>query len=151
MAVIGAGFGGIAAALALKPRHDVLMIDRAHDVGGTWLLNDYPGAACDVPSHLCSFSFEQRRDWPRLCSPRDEIIAYIRRLAAKHRLEPTLRSREVAELFIFQRTRTDPVVVDGDAVNGYAVDCIIYATGFKATDFVLPLRITARGRALQDA
>ncbi len=81
VAIIGAGFGGIAAAIALQREHDVFLIDRAHDVGGTWLLNDYPGAACDVPSHLYSFSFEQRRHWPRLCSPRDEILAYIRELA----------------------------------------------------------------------
>ena len=92
VAIIGAGFGGIAAAIALQREHDVFLIDRAHDVGGTWLLNDYPGAACDVPSHLYSFSFEQRRHWPRLCSPRDEILAYIRELAAKYGIKPTLNT-----------------------------------------------------------
>lgn len=335
--IIGAGFGGIAAAIALQGEHDVFLLDRAHDVGGTWLLNDYPGAACDVPSHLYSFSFEQRRDWPRLCSPRDEIIAYIRGLAAKYGIEPTLDTEvatadwdggwtltaadgrtftadalivatgqlhrthtpdlgafaghsfhsaewdhaydltgkrvavigsgasavqfvpEIApqteHLYVFQRTgnwflprknhpypravkaalkhvpglqsfrrtfvfhygetltagirhprtlgrvgharsaafmrwqlrdhpelrakvwpdyvfgckrvlfssyflpalarenvtlATDPVTITEHAVNGHEVDCIIYATGFKATDFMLPLRITARGRSLQD-
>ena len=43
-----------------------------------------PGAACDVPSHLYSFSFAQRRDWPRLCSPRDEILGYLREVAREH-------------------------------------------------------------------
>lgn len=87
--IIGAGFGGIAAAIELK-RHgfdDITILDRAPALGGTWLLNDYPGAACDVPSHLYSFSYAQRRTWPRLCSPRDEILAYIRELAAEHDID----------------------------------------------------------------
>ena len=68
--IVGAGFGGIAAAIELQ-RHgfdDVTILERADGLGGTWLHNTYPGAACDVPSHLYSFSFAQRRDWSRLCS-----------------------------------------------------------------------------------
>lgn len=87
--IIGAGFGGIAAAIELR-RHgftDITLLDRAPELGGTWLLNDYPGAACDVPSHLYSFSYAQRRTWPRLCSPRDEILAYIRAVAAEHAID----------------------------------------------------------------
>src|SRR3954470_20613842 len=84
--IVGAGFGGIAAAIELQ-RHgfrDLTILDAAGDLGGTWLANTYPGAACDVPSHLYSYSYAQRRDWSRLCSPQEEILAYARTVAAEH-------------------------------------------------------------------
>ena len=79
--IVGAGFGGIGAAIELQ-RHgfdDITILDHAAELGGTWRDNSYPGAACDVPSHLYSFSFAQRRDWSRLCSPQQEILDYLRR------------------------------------------------------------------------
>ena len=91
--VIGAGFGGIGAAIELR-RHgfaDVTVLDGADDLGGTWLHNDYPGAACDVPSHLYSFSYAQRRDWSRLCSPQPEILAYLRQVARDHGVDRLVR------------------------------------------------------------
>jgi cation diffusion facilitator CzcD-associated flavoprotein CzcO len=84
--IVGAGFGGIAVAIELK-RHgftDVTILDRAAGLGGTWRYNDYPGCACDVPSHLYSFSFAQRRDWSRLCSPQEEILSYLEEVAREH-------------------------------------------------------------------
>jgi cation diffusion facilitator CzcD-associated flavoprotein CzcO len=83
--IVGAGFGGIGAAVELT-RHgfdDVTILDHACELGGTWRDNSYPGAACDVPSHLYSFSFAQRRDWSRLCSPQGEILDYLRGVAAR--------------------------------------------------------------------
>ena len=77
--IIGAGFGGIGAAIELK-RHgfeDITILDHGPALGGTWRDNTYPGAACDVPSHLYSFSYAQRRDWSRLCSPQREILDYL--------------------------------------------------------------------------
>ena len=87
--IVGAGFGGIAAAIELR-RHritDVKILERAPDLGGTWFYNSYPGAACDVPSHLYSFSFAQRRDWSRLCSPQEEIHRYLHDVATAHDLD----------------------------------------------------------------
>src|ERR1700684_2408449 len=87
--IVGAGFGGIAAAIELR-RHGVeqiTIVDRAPELGGTWFYNSYPGAACDVPSHLYSFSFAQRRDWTRLCSPQSEIHDYVRAVAREHDVE----------------------------------------------------------------
>jgi cation diffusion facilitator CzcD-associated flavoprotein CzcO len=83
--IVGGGFGGIAAAIELQGRgfRDVTILERAGDLGGTWLYNSYPGAACDVPSHLYSFSFAQRRDWSRLCSPQEEILRYLHDVAAR--------------------------------------------------------------------
>jgi cation diffusion facilitator CzcD-associated flavoprotein CzcO len=62
--IVGAGLGGIAAAIDLT-RHgfsDVTLLERAPEIGGTWYYNSYPGAACDVPSHLYSYSFAKRKD-----------------------------------------------------------------------------------------
>src|SRR3989441_9609187 len=89
VALVGAGFGGIAAAIELK-RHgigEVTILERAADLGGTWFYNSYPGCACDVPSHLYSFSYHQRRDWSRLCSPQQEIHDYLREVARAHDVE----------------------------------------------------------------
>ena len=65
--IIGAGFGGLAAAVALRRRgiDDLMIIERADGVGGTWRQNIYPGAACDIQSHLYSFSFAPNRSWSR--------------------------------------------------------------------------------------
>ena len=84
--VVGAGIGGIAAAIELR-RHgfdEVTVLERGSRLGGTWAYNRYPGCACDVPSHLYSFSFAQRRDWSRLCSPQQEILEYLTSVARGH-------------------------------------------------------------------
>jgi cation diffusion facilitator CzcD-associated flavoprotein CzcO len=87
--IVGAGLGGIAAAIELR-RHaitDVTILERAPDLGGTWFYNSYPGAACDVPSHLYSYSYAKRRDWSQLCSPQAEIHDYIRDVARSHEVD----------------------------------------------------------------
>ena len=77
--VVGAGPGGIAAAHRLRQAgyHDVVVLDRADGPGGTWRHNRYPGAACDVQSHLYSLSFAPKADWTRPYSPQPEILAYL--------------------------------------------------------------------------
>jgi len=92
--IVGAGFGGIAAAIELR-RHgitDVTILEKGSDLGGTWFYNSYPGAACDVPSHLYSFSFAQRRDWTRLCSPQQEILEYLHQVAREHGVAGLVRT-----------------------------------------------------------
>jgi cation diffusion facilitator CzcD-associated flavoprotein CzcO len=87
--IVGAGIGGIAAAIELR-RHgfdDVTVLERGSRLGGTWHYNDYPGCACDVPSHLYSFSYAQRRDWSRLCSPQQEILGYLTSVAREHKVD----------------------------------------------------------------
>lgn len=84
--IVGAGFGGIAAAIELR-RHgigELTILERGDGLGGTWRDNTYPGCACDVPSHLYSFSYAQRRDWSRLCSPQEEILRYLQAVAADY-------------------------------------------------------------------
>ena len=93
VAIIGAGFGGLGMAIALKDRgqHAFVVLEKENDVGGCWRDNTYPGAACDVPSHLYSFSFEKKFDWSRRFAPQAEILAYLRHCADKYRLHPHIR------------------------------------------------------------
>jgi len=81
--VIGAGFGGLATAIKLHEagEESFVVVERGSDVGGTWRDNHYPGAACDVPSQLYSYSFAPNSGWTRSFSPQPEIQAYIRRVA----------------------------------------------------------------------
>ncbi|SHG19061.1 cyclohexanone monooxygenase [Jatrophihabitans endophyticus] len=84
--VVGSGFAGLGAAIRLQRdgRDDFLVIERGPEVGGTWRDNTYPGAACDVPSHLYSYSFELNPDWTRSFSPQPEIQEYLRAVAVKY-------------------------------------------------------------------
>jgi cyclohexanone monooxygenase len=93
LAVIGAGAGGIAAAIGLRDIgiRDVTIFEKAHDVGGTWRDNTYPGLACDVPSHLYRFSFAPNPDWSRRYSPGGEIQAYMKKVAAEFDVTPLVR------------------------------------------------------------
>ncbi|MGH3412764.1 MAG: flavin-containing monooxygenase [Marmoricola sp.] len=83
--VVGAGFGGLGAAIRMDEAGltDFLVVDKGGDVGGTWRDNTYPGAACDVPSQLYSFSFALNPDWSRSFSPQPEIQAYLRDVARR--------------------------------------------------------------------
>ncbi|MGI5341100.1 flavin-containing monooxygenase [Streptomyces sp. CA-181903] len=92
--VVGAGFGGIAAAIELR-RHgfpDVVVLEAAPDIGGTWFHNTYPGAACDIPSHLYSYSFAQGYPWSRWCAPQPEILDYLRRTARHFGVDSAVRT-----------------------------------------------------------
>ncbi|GAA2502662.1 flavin-containing monooxygenase [Winogradskya humida] len=83
VAIIGAGFGGIAAAAALFEAglRDVVLLEKADRLGGVWRDNEYPGCACDVPAPLYSYSFAPNRDWSRRFPPHQEILSYLQRCA----------------------------------------------------------------------
>lgn len=91
--VIGAGFAGLCAGVRLKEagRDDFEIWEKAAAVGGTWRDNTYPGCACDVPSHLYSFSFALNPDWSRAFSPAPEIQAYLERCTDEFGLRPHVR------------------------------------------------------------
>jgi cation diffusion facilitator CzcD-associated flavoprotein CzcO len=93
VAIIGTGFSGLCMAiqLARRGRRSFVVLERAGRVGGTWRENHYPGCACDVPSHLYSFSFAPNPDWSRAFAPQAEILAYLERCAARFGLEPHIR------------------------------------------------------------
>lgn len=91
--VIGAGFGGIGmgANLARQGVKSFAILEKAADVGGTWWYNNYPGAACDVPSHLYSFSFRLNPNWSRIFGTQKEILDYLRDTARAEGLTERLR------------------------------------------------------------
>lgn len=93
VAIVGAGLGGIAAAIAVRDAGvtDVTIFERSDGPGGTWRDTKYPGAACDIMSHLYSFSFRPKLDWSRTCAPRDEILQYIEDTVDDFGLRPHFR------------------------------------------------------------
>lgn len=93
VAIIGAGFGGLAAALRLKKenKYSFVIFERAAEVGGTWRDNVYPGCGCDIPSHLYSFADELNPNWSRAFSGQAEILAYLKHCVEKNNLRPLIR------------------------------------------------------------
>ena len=90
--IIGTGFSGLGMAIALQKQGvDFLILEKADDVGGTWRDNSYPGCACDVPSHLYSFSFEPKATWSKLFSPQPEIWDYLKGVTEKYGLRRYIR------------------------------------------------------------
>ena len=97
--IVGAGFSGLGAAARFKRAgfHQLTIVDRGEEVGGVWRDNTYPGCACDVPSHLYSFSFDPQFDWMRPYAQQPQIHAYLNHIADTHGLRQHLRLRaEVA-------------------------------------------------------
>jgi cation diffusion facilitator CzcD-associated flavoprotein CzcO len=95
IAIIGIGFAGLGMAVRLKQAgiNDFTVLERADAPGGTWRDNTYPGCACDVPSHLYSFSFAPNPEWSRTYSPQPEIRAYIQRTAERFGITAHVRWR----------------------------------------------------------
>ena len=93
VAIIGSGFSGIGLAIRLKQDgvDDFVVLERNEGVGGTWWANTYPGCACDVPSHLYSFSFAPNPDWTRTYSRQPEIRDYLRRVVEEHGVTAHIR------------------------------------------------------------
>ncbi|MEU4600772.1 NAD(P)/FAD-dependent oxidoreductase [Nocardia sp. NPDC023988] len=91
--IVGAGFSGIGAAIALREAgfEDFLMVDDADGVGGTWHWNTYPGVAVDIPSFSYQFSFDQRTEWSRVYAPGRELKAYAESCVDKYGLRPRIR------------------------------------------------------------
>ena len=91
--IIGAGIAGIGTAIKLREAgfSDFEIVEKSDDFGGTWLDNSYPGAACDVPAHLYTLSFEPNPEWTEAFASQPEILAHLRATAAKHRLHEVAR------------------------------------------------------------
>ncbi|MTE19433.1 NAD(P)-binding protein [Streptomyces sp. TRM43335] len=129
VAVIGSGFGGLGAAVRLRRAGvtDFVVLERRDSVGGTWRDNSYPGCACDVPSHLYSFSFAPNPEWPRNFSGQEHIRAYLERVADTFGLRPHLRfGAEVTEArWDFETLRWEVETTDGTLT----ADMLVSATG----------------------
>jgi cation diffusion facilitator CzcD-associated flavoprotein CzcO len=121
VAIIGSGFAGICMGIKLKQAgiDDFVILEKGDDLGGTWRDNTYPGCACDVPSYLYSFSFEQNPHWSRMFAPWDEILGYLRHCAEKYGVVAHIRyGAEVTEAAFDEHTATWTVtLIDGDTVT----------------------------------
>jgi cation diffusion facilitator CzcD-associated flavoprotein CzcO len=95
VAIVGAGFAGLGTAIRLLERgeHDLVVLERDTDVGGTWWQNTYPGCQCDVPSILYSFSFAQNPEWSRTFPVQPELRDYLLRCADEFGVRPFVRTR----------------------------------------------------------
>src|SRR6201993_3952756 len=90
--IIGTGFSGLGMAIALQRQGvEFVILEKADEIGGTWRDNSYPGCACDVPSHLYSFSFEPKATWTKLFSPQPEILDYPKAATNKNGLPRYIR------------------------------------------------------------
>lgn len=97
--IIGAGFAGLGMAIKLKESgfDDFLILEKKEDLGGAWRDNHYPGCACDVPSHMYSFSFELNPEWSRMFAPQPEIWDYMHRVSSKHGIDRHIRYDSAVE------------------------------------------------------
>ncbi len=131
--IVGAGFGGVAVAKELLEHGftEVTLLDAASGIGGTWHHNTYPGAACDVPSHFYSFSYAQRSDWSRFCSPQAEILDYLRSTAQRLGVaERVVLNTTVTACRWDDATATWTVEAEGpDGPVTYQASCVVFATG----------------------
>jgi cation diffusion facilitator CzcD-associated flavoprotein CzcO len=94
VAIVGAGVGGLALAMGLREdgREDFVVLERSDGIGGTWRHNTYPGAACDVPSHLYSYASRPNPYWSRAYATQPEILAYLEQCADESGVRPHVRT-----------------------------------------------------------
>ncbi len=114
--IVGAGFSGLAAGVHLKKAgiDDFVILEKDDGVGGTWRANTYPGAACDIPSHLYSYSFAPNPSWSRAYGGQKEILAYLERVADDFELRPHLRfGTKVIGASFDEATATWTVMIEG--------------------------------------
>src|SRR3954468_14082368 len=153
--IVGAGFGGLVAAIELRRNgiEDVVVLERADGLGGTWRDNTYPGAACDVPSHLYSLSYAQRRDWSRLCSPQDEILRYLRSVAREHGVDGLVVPDTEVTACRWDDARAVWTVETARDGLTYEADAIVLATGQLHRPVLPPVPDRERfaGRAFHSA
>ncbi|WP_194836783.1 NAD(P)/FAD-dependent oxidoreductase [Nocardia sp. XZ_19_369] len=128
VAIIGAGFGGLAAAIELGRNgiHSYRVFERGDSAGGVWRANTYPGAACDVPSPAYCFSYELETEWSARYGSQPEIHRYLQRCADKYGVTPKISfdTEVTAAAFVDGRWRL--TFADGDRQE---FDALICATG----------------------
>jgi cation diffusion facilitator CzcD-associated flavoprotein CzcO len=130
IAIVGAGFAGLGMAMQLARGgiRSFTIFERAGRVGGTWRENTYPGAACDVPSHLYSFSFEQNPNWARTYAGQEEILHYLERCAGDYGLGDHIRFGTDVRAARFDERRSRWTLELGDG-STFEADVLVTACG----------------------
>lgn len=126
--IVGSGFAGLGAAVRLSQagRRDLLILEKGDSVGGTWRDNTYPGCACDVQSHLYSFSFAPNPNWTRLFARQVEIRAYLEEITDRYRLRPRIRLGATVTAAEWDGRAWDVTCADGSVVRARVV---VWGTG----------------------
>jgi len=134
--IIGAGFTGLGTAIKLLKagQDDFVVIERRSDVGGVWFDNNYPGIACDVPSHFYSFSFRLNPNWSTIQSPGGEILEYLRDCAREEGILPYIRfNTEMVECRWDAAARHWVIKTSGDT---YHAQFLLTGAGHLADEFL---------------
>lgn len=153
VAIIGTGFAGLGMAIRLKQRGwPVTVFEKSDDVGGVWRDNTYPGAACDVPSHLYSYSFEPKPDWSHRYGSQPEIHDYLRHCARKHSLHENIRFGTTITAADFDESRGKWTLTAEDG-STFTADAVVSACGQLRIPSVpeLPGRDRFAGRSFHTA
>lgn len=131
IAIIGAGFSGLAASIRIKTKTEKTfhIFERADSLGGTWRDNIYPGCSCDIPSVLYSFSFDLNIKWTRIYPQQEEILSYLKEVSDKHALEPHISyNTEISETHFDKETGLWSLY-DGDGKLCCQSRLLVAATG----------------------
>ena len=139
VAVVGGGFGGVGAAVMLRRAGygDVAVFERGERVGGVWHHNTYPGAACDVPSHLYEFSFAPNPRWSRRYAPQAEIQAYLESVAQRHGVLERIRTNTEVQRARWDDTRSKWVLETSRGTH--EADVLLTACGQLSVPAVPPI------------
>lgn len=144
--IIGAGAGGIAMGIQLaQGGYEFTIFDRADGFGGTWRHNTFPGAACDVPSHLYSYSFAPNPRWSKTYANQPEILAYLEKVATDHRLGPHLRANTAVTTVRWSDTGRRWTLTDSDG-REHRFDVVVSAVGMLDVPYVPDIRGAHRFR-----
>lgn len=136
--IVGGGLSGISAAVHLLEagERDIVLLEREAELGGVWRDNTYPGCACDIPSHVYSYSFAPNREWSRTFGERSEIQEYILRVAKERGVRDLVRfNAEVLEA-TWQEDEHRWIVRTGDSV--YAARILVIAVGGPLSEPAFP-------------
>lgn len=148
VAIIGAGAGGIAMGIQLADAgYDFTIFDRADGFGGTWRHNTFPGAACDVPSHLYSFSFAFNPRWSKTYANQPEILEYLDKVALEYRLDQHLCANTRVDTLQWSDEARRWTLITGSGTE-YEFDAVVSAVGMLDVPNVpaIPRAEVFRGR-----
>jgi cation diffusion facilitator CzcD-associated flavoprotein CzcO len=131
--IIGSGFSGLGMAIALRRAgiRDFVLLEKAGDVGGTWRDNTYPGCACDVQSHLYSFSFAPNPRWSRSYAPQPEILDYLRDCARRYGVLPHVHFHQEVRCARFDDTDDTWTITTAD--RSYRARVLVSGMGGLST------------------
>lgn len=126
--IIGAGMTGILLAIEFNRIgvKDITILEKKHDLGGTWRENTYPGVACDIPAHMYTYSFAPNPEWSHRFAHGDEIHAYFKRVSDEYKITPQIHFNEAVTEASYQNGKWTTKTSKG---NTYVSDFLISATG----------------------